>query len=106
MPANVISDIDFDQIINNTYKPVLVDFWAEWCQPCKNFAPVLHAFADSQEDIEVYKANLESTMTNAAKYAVRSVPTLILFREGKLIAAYHGTMNEAALKDWCERMLQ
>lgn len=101
-----VSDSNFRELVFEADKPVLVDFYAQWCQPCKAFAPVLESFSESQNDVIVLKADLEQTMDMATQYAVRSVPTLLLFKQDKLVAAYHGIMNKEALIEWVHRMLE
>ncbi len=87
----------FSQIINDD-KPVLVDFFAEWCGPCKMMAPELKRFAqDYNNDVRVLKVDIDKNRETATQFNIRGVPTLILFKKGKVLWRQSGAMNAQQL---------
>jgi len=86
--------------------PVLVDFWAEWCGPCKMMSPVLDKLADERATrLQVGKVNTDEQPDLAARFGIRSIPTLILFRDGKEIGRQSGAVNGRALGRWLDGVL-
>src|ERR1700676_4931987 len=87
-----VTDINFGAEVIESEQPVLVDFWAPWCGPCRVVAPVLEEIAAEREDLRVVKLNVDENQQTAAKFEVLSIPTLILFKNGevakKVIGAY------------------
>ncbi len=86
MAANIstLTDTTFDEEIKGSEQPVLVDFWAEWCGPCKMIAPVLEEIADEHADkIKIAKVNVDEALEVSRRFEVMSIPTLILFKEGE-----------------------
>lgn len=86
----------FNSIINSD-KPVLVDFFAEWCGPCKSMAPELKKFAGSQDIVRVLKIDVDKNREASAKFNIQGVPTLILFRKGQILWRQSGAMNAAQI---------
>lgn len=101
-----VTDDTFNTDVLKSEKPVLVDFWAEWCGPCKQIAPALEALdAEMGERLTVAKLNIDENPMTPSKYGVRGIPTLILFREGQVAATRVGNLPRSKLFDWIESVL-
>jgi len=104
MAANIIevTDASFQAEVIESETPVLVDFWAPWCGPCRVVAPVLEEIALERDDLRIVKLNVDENQITAANYQVLSIPTLILFKDGaeakKVIGAYPKKRLEAELE--------
>ena len=105
MPKQV-TDQSFDADVLKSSNPVLVDFWAEWCGPCKQVAPALEDLAVEMADkVTVAKLNIDENPMTPSKYGVRGIPTLILFKDGQVAATKIGALPKAKLFDWVESVL-
>ncbi|APD50603.1 thioredoxin [Francisella hispaniensis] len=102
--SNVIKtdEANFEKLIYNTNKAVLVDFYADWCGPCKTLAPILDQLSKNYTKAVIVKVNVDENQNLAAKFAIRSIPTLIIFKNGKqvetLMGVHTGSQLEQKLK--------
>ncbi|MDG2422026.1 MAG: thioredoxin TrxA [Gammaproteobacteria bacterium] len=98
-----VSDDSFDQDVLKAEGPVLVDFWAEWCGPCKMIAPVLEELADEYgEKLKVCKMDVDANPDTAPKYGIRGIPTLILFNNGELAGTKVGALSRSQLTEFID----
>jgi len=98
MSVKHVSSADFDQQVMQASGPVLVDFWAEWCGPCKMIAPILDEVAkDMQGKVTVAKLNVDEEGAVAQRFKIRGIPTLILFKDGKEVAQQVGAVSKSQL---------
>lgn len=96
-----IDDKSFEKNVLQNSLPVLVDFWAPWCGPCRQLAPIIDEIAkDTAGKIEVVKCNIDENPEAPSKYGVRSIPTLMLFKDGKLLDTKIGSLPKSALQEW------
>ena len=80
-----VNESNFNQIVIENENLVLVDFWAEWCQPCKRIMPILEEFVKDQQDITIAKVNVDEARPLAAEYGIRGIPTILLFKHGEIV---------------------
>ena len=100
------SDSNFEKDIINSSTPVIVDFWAEWCGPCKQIGPLLEEISEEKKNtIKIFKLNIDENSETPQKYGVRGIPTLMLFKDGKLIDTKIGSLPKSALDEWIDRNL-
>ena len=98
-----VSDGSFDNDVLKSEKPVVVDFWAEWCGPCKMIAPALEEISSELGDkVTVAKVNIDDNPKTPAAYGVRGIPTLMLFKDGQVAAMKIGALPKGDLKAWIE----
>jgi thioredoxin 1 len=100
------NDTSFEADVLKSPVPVVVDFWAEWCGPCKTIAPYLEELAaDKSELLVVAKVNIDDNPLTPTKFGVRGIPTLMLFRNGEIAATKVGAMPKTKLYEWVEESL-
>jgi thioredoxin 1 len=103
--TKILTDSEFSQVIAGS-KPVLVDFWAEWCGPCRQLTPIIEELSKEMGDtVEICKMNIDENPDAPTKLGVRSIPTLVLFKDGKPLAVKVGALPKATLREWIESEL-
>ena len=105
MATNKTSDSTFQDDISSQSNLVLVDFWAEWCGPCKQISRILEEIANEKENLNILKLNIDENPATPQKYNVRGIPTLMLFKDGKLIDTKIGSLPKSSLEDWINSYL-
>ena len=103
-----VNDNDFDEKVLNNKNIVLCDFWAEWCGPCKQISPILEELSEElQEDkVTIAKVNIDENPETPSKYGVMSIPSLLLFKEGKLVSTQIGLQQKSELKSWIDTYIK
>jgi thioredoxin 1 len=105
MSENIVtlSDASFEDDVVNAEGPVLVDFWAEWCGPCKMIAPILHEIATEYAGkVTIGKLNIDENSATPPKFGIRGIPTLLLFKDGKVAATKVGALSKTQLVEFLD----
>ena len=101
-----VTDGSFDQDVLGADGPVLVDYWAEWCGPCKSIAPIIEEIAEEYGDrLTVAKMDIDSNQMTPRQYSIRGIPTLMIFRDGKVQATKVGAMTKGQLKAFVDEVV-
>jgi thioredoxin 1 len=98
-----VSDADFEDKVLNAEKPVLIDYWAEWCGPCKMIAPLVNELADEYEGrLTVAKMDIDANRQTPMNYNIRGIPTMMIFKDGQVQATKVGAVSKGVLKSFVE----
>src|ERR1700756_3089797 len=101
MAVGKVSDADFESEVLKSTGPVVVDFWAEWCGPCRMIAPALEEISPSRGDkVKIVKLNVDENPQTAAKYGIQSIPTLMIFKNGQMASRQIGAAPKQKLEQW------
>ncbi|MGR7994674.1 MULTISPECIES: thioredoxin [unclassified Xanthobacter] len=101
MAVEKVSDQNFEEDVINSSAPVIVDFWAEWCGPCRMVAPILDEVSGEMDGkVRIVKLNVDENPQTASKYGIMSIPTLLLFKDGKIASRQVGAAPKAKLVQW------
>ena len=103
--VNIVNQDNFQTDVLNSDKPVLVDFWAEWCGPCKQLAPTVQEIANENPSLTVCKMDVDANRDTAVKYGIRSIPTLMLFKDGEAIGTEIGALTKQQLQEFINQVL-
>jgi thioredoxin 1 len=106
MATVAVSDAQFDAEVTKSDIPVLVDFWAEWCGPCKQIGPSLEELSDEMAGkVKIVKVNVDDNPNSPAQLGVRGIPALFIIKDGQVVANMAGAKPKAALKSWIEESI-
>ena len=98
MPAQILSDKDFKQNVEESKGVVMVDFWAPWCGPCKIQGPIVDELSEETKDVKITKLNVDENQATASRYGVMSIPTIVIFKDGKPVETLVGVQQKDNLK--------
>jgi thioredoxin 1 len=102
MATITVTDETFEKDVLNADKPVVLDFWAQWCGPCKMIGPVLEEISGERDDVIIAKMDIDANPETPTKFGVRSIPTLLIFKGGESVATTMGAKPKAQLSQWID----
>jgi thioredoxin 1 len=91
-----VNDSNFHELVTNSEKPVIVDFWAPWCGPCRMVGPILEELSTEQKNVEIFKCNVDENPNSAMQFGIRSIPTVLFFNNGKVTDTQIGAVPKSA----------
>jgi len=104
--VKAVSSLDFDSEVIDSSVPVLVDFWAEWCMPCRMLSPIVEEVSQELSNkLKVVKVNVDENPDLAMRYGIQAIPTLLIFKEGKVVGEIVGYVSKKVLKDRLEEVI-
>ena len=103
MPTKKVTDDNFDTEVMKSQKPTIVDFWAEWCGPCKQIGPILEEISEEMSnEVTIAKHNIDEEPNTPTKFGVRGIPTMLVFKNGEAAATKVGAVSKTAIVEWIE----
>ncbi len=100
MTTKNVTDENFETEVLKSEKPVLVDFWAEWCGPCKQIAPILSEISQEMQDVVIAKLNIDNSPNRPSQFGIRGIPTMLLFKKGEVVAQKVGATTKSNIVAW------
>ena len=105
MATTKVTDSSFESDVLRSDKPVIVDFWSEWCGPCKQIGPSLEEISDERSDVIIAKINIDENPDAPTRYGVRGIPTMMMFKDGELYATKVGALPKSKINEWIDSAL-
>lgn len=105
MATNKITDATFNSDVLQSGKPVVLDFWAEWCGPCLQIAPALEEISNEMGHVSISKINIDENPITPSQFGVRGIPTMVLFKDGEAVSTKVGALPKNAIIDWINSSL-
>ncbi len=105
MSTHHVTDNNFEEEVLKASGPVVVDFWAEWCGPCKALSPLVDELAAEKSNVKVVKVNIDEAPQTPSKYGIRGIPTVMVFKDGEVVDTRVGGMSKQQLTDWVDSVV-